>query len=256
MSREAAVPGAKISSEQLQMICCRYYTAAQYAQGKQVLEVGCGAGLGLGYLSRIARKVIGGDYSEANLRYAHQHYGERVGLLLLDAQRLPFKDSSFDVVVAMEVIQYFTRLDDFFKECYRILRKKGVLLLCLPNQDMPGFHKSPLSHRYYSAPELFALLNRRHFDAELFGAYPISRGPTWERVRAAIIVTAGKILDVTPKGKEAKEFLNRVILGKTIVVKPELADSDMIAQNFKLIPIPSDSPDYRHEVLYAITHIR
>lgn len=256
MSREAAVPGTKVSSEQLQMICCRYYTAVQYVKEKQVLEVGCGAGLGLGYLGIRARKVIGGDYSEDNLRYARQHYGERAELLLLNAQKLPFKDSSFDVVVAMEVIQYLTRLDDFFKECYRILRKKGVLLLCLPNQDVPGFHKSPLSHRYYSAPELFALLNQQHFDAELFGACPISRGSTWERVRVAIIVTAGKILDVAPKGKEMKGFLNNIILGKTIVVKPELGDSDMIVQNFKLIPISSDSPDYRHRVLYAIAHIR
>jgi len=256
MSHEAAVPGAKVSSEQLQMICCRYYTAVQYVQRKQVLEVGCGAGLGLGYLGKTARNVIGGDYSEDNLRYARRHYGERTELLLLDAQKLPFKGSSFDVVVAMEVIQYFTRLDDFFKECYRILRKEGILLLCLPNQDVPGFHKSPLSHRYYSVPELFASLNQRHFDAKLFGAFPISRGSAWERVRAAIIVTTGKILDVAPKGKEVKGFLNSIILGKTIVVKPELGDSDMIVENLKLILVSSDSPDYRHRILYAVAHAR
>ena len=257
MSHEAAVPGAKVSSEQLQMICCRYYTAVQYVQGKQVLEVGCGTGLGLGYLGKTAGNVIGGDYSEDNLRYAHQHYGERAELLLLDAQKLPFKGSSFDVVVAMEVIQYFTRLDDFFKECHRILRKEGILLLCLPNHDIPGFHKSPLSHRYYSVPELFTSLNQQHFDAELFGAFPISRRPAWERVRTAIIITMSKILDVAPKGKEVKGFLNSIILSKTILVKPELGDSDdMIAQNFKLIPISSDSPDYRHRILYAVAHAR
>ena len=256
MSYEAAVPGAKVSSEQLQMICCRYYTAAQYVQDKRVLEVGCGAGLGLGYLRRTAKSVIGGDYSEDNLRYAHQHYRERVELLLLDAQNLPFKDNSFDVVVAMEVIYYLTNLSEFFDECHRVLRKGGILCLCLPNKDVPGFHKSPLSHRYYSAPELFASLNRRYFATELLGAFPISRGSTWERVRVATIVTTGKALDMMPKGREIKEFLNKIILGKTIVIKPELDDSDIMAGNCKLTPIPSDSLDCRYRILYAIAHAR
>ncbi len=256
MSHEAETSEAKVSSEQLQMICCRYYTAAQYVQGKQILEVGCGAGLGLGYLDRTARNVIGGDYSEDNLRRAYQRYRGRIGLLLLDAQKLPFKDGSFDVIVTMEVIQYLTRLEDFFEECHRVLRKRGILCICLPNKDVPGFHASPLSHRYYSVPELVASLNQQYFDAKLFGAFPISRGSTWERVRAAIIVTTGKILDVAPKGKEVKGFLNSIILGKTIVVKPELGDSDMIAENFKLIPVSSDSPDYRHRILYAVAHAR
>jgi len=256
MSHEAAIPGVKVNSEQLQMICCRYYTASQYVQGKQVLEVGCSNGLGLGYLGKTAKNVIGGDYSEDSLRCAHRHYGERIELLLLDAQKLPFDDSSFDVVVAMEVIYYLTHLDDFFEECHRILKKRGILCLCLPNKDAPGFHASPLSRRYYSVPELFVLLSRYHFDAKLFGAFPISRRPAWERVRAAAIVTAGKVLGIMPKGKEVKEYLNQIIFAKTIVVKPELEGSDMIAENLKLTPIPCDSSDYRHRNFYAIAHTR
>lgn len=256
MSHEAAIPGAKVTSEQLQMICCRYYTASQYVQGKQMLEIGCGAGLGLGYLGKTAKNVIGGDYSEDNLRCAHRHYGERIELLLLDAQELPFKDSCFDVVVAMEVIYYLTHLGDFFEECHRILRRRGILCLCLPNKDVPGFHASPLSHRYYSAPELFTLLNCHHFDSELLGAFPISRRPAWERVRAAAIVNVGRVLDMMPKGRELREFLSKIILGRTVVAKPELDDSDMIAENFQLVPIPSDCLDYRHRILYAIAHAR
>ena len=256
MSHEAAIPGVKVNSEQLQMIWCRYYTASQYVQGKQVLEIGCGTGLGLGYLGKTAKNVIGGDYSEDNLRCAHRHYGERIELLLLDAQKLPFKDNSFDVVVAMEVIYYLTHLDDFFEECHRVLRKGGILCLCLPNQDIPGFHASPLSHKYYSAPDLLGLLSQHNFDTEIFGAFPISRSPAWERVRAAAIVTAGKFLGIIPKGKEVKEYLNQIILAKTIVVKPELEGSDMIAENLKLTSILCDYPDYRHRILYAITHAR
>ena len=256
MSHEAAMPGTKVSSEQLQMIYCRYYTAAQYVSGKQVLEVGCGTGLGLGYLGRTAKNVIGGDYSKDNLRCAHQHYRKRMTLLLLDANELPFKNNCFDVVIAMEVILYLTHLDDFFDECHRILRKGGILCLCLPNKDAPGFRRSRLSHMYYSVPELFASLSLHHFDANFFGAFRIPRIPAWERVRATGIVTVGKILDIMPKGKEVKGYLNQIIFNQTIVIKPELQDADMIAENFQLVPIPPDSPDYRHRILYAIAYAR
>jgi len=256
MSHEAAIPGAKVSGEQWQTICCRYYTASQYVDRKQVLEVGCGAGLGLGYLGRTAKNVIGGDYSKDNLKYAHQHYWDRIKLLLLDVHELPFEDGCLDVMIAMEVIHYLTRLDDFFKECHRILRNGGILCLCLPNKDVPSFHRSPLSHRYYSVPELFTLLNHYDFDAEIFGAFPISRRPAWERVRATAIVTAGKVLGMMPKGKEVKEYLNQIVLGKTIVTKPELDDSDMIAENYKLEPVPAGFPDHRYRILYAIAYAR
>lgn len=256
MSFEAGMPGDKHTWEAWQMICCRYYTAARFVSGKQVLEVGCGTGRGLGYLSARAQRVVGGDYGDDNLRYAREHYKEKAELLVLDAHQLPFKDNSFDVIVALEVIYYLTRLDGFFEECHRTLRRRGILCLCLPNKDVPGFHASPLSHRYYSVPELFTLLNRHHFDTRLLGAFPISRGPAWERVRAAAILNVGRTLDMMPKGREVREFLSKIILGRTIVARLELDDSDMIAENFKLTPIPCDSPDYRHRILYAVAHAR
>ena len=256
MSLEAGIPGEKYTWETWQMICCRYYIAAQFVAGKQVLEVGCGTGRGLGYLAARAKRVVGGDYAEDNLRYAREHYKERAEILVLDAQKLPFKDNSFDVAVAMEVIYYLTCLDDFFKECHRVLRKGGILCFCLSNKDVPGFHASPLSHRYYSVPELFNLLNQHNFDAELFGAFPVLRGPTWEHIRATAIVTAGKVLDKMPKGRKVREFLSKIILGRTVVGKPELDDSDMIAENYQQVPVPSDSPDFRHRILYAIAHAR
>jgi len=247
------MPGDKRTKEQLQMICCRYYIASQYVRGKQVLEVGCSTGLGLGYLGRRAKNVIGGDYSEDNLRCAHQHYRGRLELLLLDAHELPFNDSCFDVMIAMEVIQY-CHLEKFFNECYRVLKRNGTLALCIPNKDAPGFYRSPLSHRYHSVPELLSSLNRHHFDAELFGAFPIPRGATQQKLRAAMIVSVGKALDLMPKGMEIKDFLNKIVLGKNMVLKEELEDEDMMVENFQLVPLPGDSRDFQYRILYAIAH--
>jgi len=255
MSHEAGMPGDKRTREQLQMICCRYYTAAQYIQGKQVLEVGCGTGLGLGYLSRRAKNVVGGDYSEDNIRCAQRHYGNRIKLQVLDAHELPFKNGCFDVVIAMEVIQYL-HLERFLSESYRVLKQGGTLLLCIPNQDAPGFRRSPLGYDYYSAPELLTSLNRHHFDAEIFGAFPILRGVTQQKLWATMVEGGGRVLNLIPKGQGFKEFLNKIILGKNIMLKEELGDEDMMAESFQLVPLSGDSPDFKYRILYATAHVQ
>jgi SAM-dependent methyltransferase len=52
-----------------------------------VLEIGCGAGLGLGYLARFARKVVGGDIEEKNVSLARQFYKDRPNITI-DLRRL------------------------------------------------------------------------------------------------------------------------------------------------------------------------
>lgn len=59
-------PDTKASSEQLTRLYTRYRFASEFCKDKDVLEVACGAGLGLGYLARFAKRVVGGDYDEKN----------------------------------------------------------------------------------------------------------------------------------------------------------------------------------------------
>ena len=55
---------------QMSMLRTRYGWAAQYAAGKNVLEVACGAGLGLVWLAELARQVSAGDIDQQNCRVA------------------------------------------------------------------------------------------------------------------------------------------------------------------------------------------
>ncbi|MFC2001737.1 class I SAM-dependent methyltransferase [Chloroflexota bacterium] len=256
MSHEAEMPGWKANQEQLQMICCRYHTASRFVEGKRVLEVGCGGGLGLGYLAKRARRVIGTDYAQDNLKCVQQHYQGRIDLVNLDAHRLPFKDDCFDVALCFEMIFYLARPDQFLDECHRILKKGGTFLLCLPNKDRPGFHKSPLSVRYFSVPELSALLNHHRFDAKLFGAFPILRKQFQQELWSAMIRIGVAVLKLIPKGREIREFLNQVIFGKTLLLKNELVEEDMVAENFQLTPLPGNCSDHQYQILYAIAHAR
>lgn len=255
MSYEAEIPGTKVTKEQWQIICCRYCFACQFVSGKQVLEVGCGAGLGLGYLSRRAERIIGGDYAEDNLRLAQQHYEGRVDLVLLDAHNLPFQDNCFDVVLAMAVVIYL-QLDRFFEECYRVLKRSGTLVFCTPNKDLPEFHRSPLSKNYFSVPELSALISR-HFDARFFGAFPSQKKPQRliTKYRNAMVARIGKALSLMPKGVEVKEFINKSILGdNTFPLKEEIENG--VVENVQPEPIRDDSPNFQYRVLYAVAHTR
>lgn len=46
---------------------------------------------------------------------------------------LPFKDKEFDVIFAGEVIEHTIDDDLFLRECYRILKHNGLLILTTPN---------------------------------------------------------------------------------------------------------------------------
>lgn len=255
MNGEREMPGMKLTREHLQIICCRYYSASQFIHDKQVLEVGCGAGLGLGYLARSAERIIGGDISEEALRCAKHHYRERTELVCLDAHALPFKNNTFDVVMSMEVLYYLSQPHKFLDECRRVLVDQGILILSTINPDVPAFGRSPFVLKYFSAAELSALLNRHHFDVELFGAFPISRSPIELRSREAILKVIVKALNLISKGKELRGYLSQLVFRKPLVLKEEIEDSNMIG-NFHLTPLPCDVPDPRHRIIYALAHHR
>jgi SAM-dependent methyltransferase len=246
------VPGIRLNQKELQTICCRYYTAGRFAAGKKVLEVGCGAGLGLGYLSKKAQSVIGGDISEDALKEARGHYQKRIELVRLDAHKLPFRDACFDTVVAMEILYYLPHPDEFLDECRRVLADGGTLVLCIGNKDYPA----PPSRSYnLSTPELSTLL-KRHFNAEIFGAFPGEENPAGMKLRVGIYKIAGKALSFIPGGKGLVSRLGNLANNRNLRLPAELEEKDMTAENFKLTPIATDYPDTRHRFLYAIAHTR
>jgi SAM-dependent methyltransferase len=246
------LPGTRLSLKELLTICCRYYTAGRFAAGKKVLEVGCGAGLGLGYLSKKVQSVIGGDISDDALKEAHEHYQQRVELIRLDAQKLPFGDASFDIVLAMEVLYYLPRPEEFIAECRRVLSDDGTLVLSIGNKDYPA----PPSQVYnLSVPELAALL-RRHFNAEIFGAFPGDKNPARMKLRTRVLTTTGKVLSLFPGGKGLISRLRNIANDRNLRLPAELEEKDMTAEDFKLTPIPTDYPDTRHMFLYAIARTR
>src|SRR5438132_1334870 len=100
----------------------RYVWAKGYCDGKDVLEVACGAGPGLRLLARVARSVTAGDYSREVLKQTDAAHGRVARLQRFDAQFLPFAAGSFDVLLLFEALYYVPAPDRFFAEAKRVLR--------------------------------------------------------------------------------------------------------------------------------------
>ena len=248
------LPGSQATREQQARLYHRYHTAGRYAAGKRVLEVACGAGLGLGYLARTAKSVVGGDYTENLLRMAQSHYRSRVPLVRLDAHHLPFRDRAFDLIVLYEAIYYLGQAEQFIAESRRVLSHGGTLLIGTVNKDWSEFTPDRLSTRYFSVPELRNLLIQQGFaDLEFFGAFPTTADSPKQKI-VSLIRRLAIALNLVPKTLAGREHLKRLFYGSLTPLKPEVEDG--MAEFYPLIPIPSESPNSQYKILYAVARAR
>ena len=248
------LPGQRATREQLERLYHRYKFASMFCKDKDVLEVACGAGLGLGYLEKVAKRVVGGDIDKNILRFAISHYKERrnIEVRVLDAHQLPFEEKSFDVVILYEAIYYLAHPGSFFVEAHRVLRKQGVLLIATVNKDWNEFNPSPFSTRYFSVPELGETLQKNGFEAEFYGAFSALPKTPKEKVISKIREMAIG-LQLIPKTMRGKELLKKIFYGKLIPLKQEIEEN--ICEYIPPDRISSDSPNSEYKVIYSVARI-
>jgi phosphatidylethanolamine/phosphatidyl-N-methylethanolamine N-methyltransferase len=102
-------------------------------KGGRILEVGVGTGISLPDYARVNR-LVGCDISKPMLRKAvervREHKLNNVEMLaVMDAERLPLPDKSFDVVVAQFVITAVPHPEETLDEFARVTRLGGEIIL-------------------------------------------------------------------------------------------------------------------------------
>lgn len=241
--------GTQISAEQLERMQHRYHWAALHCIGKDVLEVGCGSGQGLGILMRAAKSIEAGDYSDEILRIPRAHYGKRIPLHTFDAQAFPFADASKDVVILFEAIYYVPDAQRFVAECRRVLRPGGIVLIATANKDLPDFNPSPLSHRYFGAVELKQLFEAAGFSTALYGYFPV-QSVSWRQKLLRPVKRLVVELGLMPKTMKGKRLLKRLVFGRLVSMPVELQPwgSDRFVEP---VVVSGDEPDRAHKVLYC-----
>ena len=248
-------PDGRTTAQQMSILYTRYHLARGYARDQDVLEVACGAGVGLGYLASVARSVVGGDIDENNCRLAASIYCGRPGILIqeVDAQRLPFADASFGLAILFEAIYYLPHPRTFVREARRVLKPGGRLLISSVNCEWNSFNPSPMSTKYYSATELLSLLREQGFQVDMFAAFPESDEGILSVV-TRYIKRLAVALHVIPRTMKGKEFLKRLFYGRLMPIPRELRESAAPVE--PLIPLSEISDLSRCKMIYAIAEIR
>lgn len=133
---------------------------------KSILDVGCGDGY-LCYCLHKKYHVEGVDISEKRINRAKKLYPYihfKVGAL----PELPYSDSSFDLVTAVETLEHVPELDEAMKELKRVSRK--YILITVPYKERPTpvycpycskvFYKN--GHLHYFDEEILSNLMKKN----------------------------------------------------------------------------------------------
>jgi len=95
-----------------------------------VLDVGCGGGRLTTQIDKFVGKIEAIDYSNSSIKFAKkENPRENVNYQVMDANNLEFKDNNFDLVVSHAVFCKNMCGAKSLKECYRVLKPKGKLVI-------------------------------------------------------------------------------------------------------------------------------
>jgi 2-polyprenyl-6-hydroxyphenyl methylase / 3-demethylubiquinone-9 3-methyltransferase len=116
--------------------------AADGLAGLSMLDVGCGAGLLCEPLVRLGARVTGLDAAAASLEVARLH-AARSGLVIdyrdALAEDLLARGETFDVVLALEVVEHVVDAAAFLKTCAGLTRPGGLMLVSTINRTMKAW---------------------------------------------------------------------------------------------------------------------
>lgn len=177
----------------------------------RLLDVGCGDGSLVLLLQKKARLVLGVDRAFSACREASTK-----GILAqcgdLHARHLPYRDSVFDAVACLDVIEHVLDPRHLLLEVARVLRPRGILVLTTPNirhyafiltlirGQFPRTSSAPEGYdgghlHYFTFADVRHLLEEAGFVAiEEFGLYRWTLLTAWGQVKETIKALLGHAL--------------------------------------------------------------
>jgi SAM-dependent methyltransferase len=216
-------PGQGATCEQLSMMMTRYSLAKGYSIDKDVLEIACGSGTALGYLSSVAKSVVGGDIDQHLLKIACiNNQGDlKISVKLIDALSIEFPDSYFDTIIFFEAIYYLDNVNKLVEECLRVLRPNGTILISTVNCEWHGFNASPFSTRYLKAEELINLFPNSAGVSLLMSFLDLPRKSNYF---ISLIRRIAISFNMVPRTMKGKQLLKRIFYGKLTKIPIQLYD--------------------------------
>jgi 2-polyprenyl-6-hydroxyphenyl methylase/3-demethylubiquinone-9 3-methyltransferase len=110
--------------------------------GLSLLDIGCGGGLLSEPMARLGASVVGADASETNIEVARLHAAE-AGLAIdyraTTAEDLAASGATFDVVLAMEIVEHVADVGLFVSTVAGMVKPGGLLIMATLNRTLKSY---------------------------------------------------------------------------------------------------------------------
>ena len=110
--------------------------------GLRMLDIGCGGGILSEPLARLGAQMVGADPAEENIEAARAHAEEQrlaIDYRATTAEGLAEAGETFDVVLAMEVVEHVTDVALFVSTCASMVKPGGLFIAATLNRTLKSF---------------------------------------------------------------------------------------------------------------------
>lgn len=165
-------------------------------QDRQVLEIGCGSGIISYEISKRVKYMVAGDITGETLENTMENRGIRqlpFQFVVSDGTSLPFRASSFDIVVCNHVFEHVIGQRELVSEIYRVLKLNGLCYIATGNKLWPiephtklpllSYLPKPIANKYAK------IVGLDEYDVSL---------PTYWRLKRILSNRFDRIIDLTP----------------------------------------------------------
>jgi 2-polyprenyl-3-methyl-5-hydroxy-6-metoxy-1,4-benzoquinol methylase len=157
---------------------------------RNILDVGCGSGWVAAHFCKKNIEVVSMDVSLSNATKVLKKYPDKNHFAVnADVYHLPFKDESFDCIIASEIIEHVPDPKLFIQNLFGLLNKDGTLIITTPFNEKIQYticvhcnKPTPLSAHLHSfnennLSELVKKINIMNYSTSVFSNFILFKTP-------------------------------------------------------------------------------
>jgi len=119
---------------------------------KEIVDIGCGYGIGTKFLHDQGYSVVGVDYWKPLVEYCRSKYPK---IPFIHARAEEFDISKFDGIVAIDVVEHFKDPKGVLKKWYSEMKSDSILIVRTPHREIKEGRSRDYNphHHYELTPE-------------------------------------------------------------------------------------------------------